>query len=200
MHNTEKTDTLSADLSYLDQAVQRTGVNLEARVRALADTVRLSVDSYLGMRITLIAGDHALTVTAMERFTDPGDIAASARLQLAALTSAEPGSVIVFYASRAGAFVDLANDLGFALGVRPDGLTIDDHPAGPRVLSGVAGLSDMAQVNQAIGILIARGHTHQSARTELRRQTRLSEITLVPAAQRLILASQRPSRPAIVPG
>lgn len=195
----ENPDVVAAELSHLDHAIQRTGIKLEARVRALADTVRLTVDSYLGMRITMIVEGHSLTVTAMERFLDPGDIVASARLPLAALTGVEPGSMIVFYASMAGAFVDLAADLGFALGVRLDGLIVDDHPLGPRVLSGVAGMSDMSQVNQAIGILIARGHTHDSARTELRRLARLVEITLVPAAQRLIQASRRPPGPASVP-
>lgn len=195
----ESTDTPFTDLGHLDHAVQRTGINLEARVRALADTVRLTVDSYLGMRVTLVAEGHSLTVTAMERFVDPAAIAASARLPLAALTGVEPGSMIVFYASKAGAFVGLADDLGFALGVRLDGLTVDDHPLGPRVLSGVAGLSDMSQINQAIGILIARGHTQQTARTELRRLARLVEITLIPAAQRLIHASQRPPGPASIP-
>ncbi len=43
-------------------------------------------------------------MAAMERLVQPGDIASSARLLLAALTGAKPGSVIVFYAGDAGAF------------------------------------------------------------------------------------------------
>lgn len=67
----ENTETLTADLGHLDCVVQSTAVNLQVRVRALGDTVRLTVDSYLGMRITLVAEGHALTVTAMERSLDP---------------------------------------------------------------------------------------------------------------------------------
>jgi hypothetical protein len=195
----EDTDTLAVELRYLDHAVQRTGINLAARIRALAGTVRLTVESYLGMRITLICQGHSLTVTAMERSPDQGEIAASARLPLAALTGAEPGSMIVFYAAHAGAFLDLAADLSFELGVRLDRLSIEDPHLGPPVLSGITGLSDLSQVNQALGILIGRGHTHEGARTELRRLARLAEATLVPAAQRLIQASQRPAGPASVP-
>ncbi len=47
---------------------------------------------------------------------------------------------------------------------KPNALVLGDQLQGPRVIAGVSGLSDMAQVNLAIGILLARGHTHDSAR------------------------------------
>jgi hypothetical protein len=194
----DSTDTLVAELSYFRYALERSDIDLEAQLKALADTVRLTVDSYLGLRITLIAEGHSFTVTAMERLVHPGDIASSARLPLAALTGVEPGSMIVFYAGNAGAFVDLAADSSFALGRKPR-LFLDDQLHGPRVIPGMSGLSDVSQVNQAIGILLARGHTPGGARAELRRKTRLAEITVGPAAERLIQASQQSPRTCMHP-
>jgi hypothetical protein len=187
---------LTADLSFLTHDLERRSSDLKAPLRSLADTVRRMVESYLGLTITLSVDGHPVIVTAMDRFTDPGDIAASARLPLAVVSGVEPGCVIVFYASNAGAFVDLAADLGYALGVQ---LVLDDHLPAPPLESGVVGLSDMSQVNQALGILLGRRYTLEGARTELLRLVRLGEITLVPAAQRLIQANQRPPGPASIP-
>jgi hypothetical protein len=190
----DSTDTLIADLSYFRHALERSDIDLEAQLKALADTVRRTVDSYLGLRVTLIAEGHSFTVTAMQRLVHRGDIASSARLPLAALTGVEAGSMIVFFAGHAGAFRGLAADPRFALRMKPmpRGIYLDDQLQGPRVISGMSGLSDVSQVNQAIGILLARGHTIDGARAELRRLTGLTEITGGPAASRLIQASQQP--------
>ncbi|PZS30871.1 MAG: hypothetical protein DLM58_12890 [Pseudonocardiales bacterium] len=88
------THTLSSDLTVLTHALQRRGTDLETQIRGLADSTRRAVDSYLGMRLTLIIEGHSITVTAMNGSVAPGDILASARLPLAALSGAEPGSVI----------------------------------------------------------------------------------------------------------
>jgi hypothetical protein len=189
-------DKLTADLIDLAHALERPGRDLEARLRALADTIRHQIESYLGLTITLISDGHPLTVTAMDRLTDPGDITASARLPLDAIGAAAPGSMIVFYAGDTDAFLDLAAELGSTSGLR---LILDDHILGGRVVSDVAGLSDLSQVNQAIGILIARGYPPAGARTELRRLAHRAELSLVPAAQRLIYTNRRPPGPASIP-
>jgi hypothetical protein len=187
-------ETLARDLSVLTRVLDRPGIDFEVLLRGLGDTISGLVESYLGLRMTLILDGHAITVTVMDGFVYPGDIAVSARLPLDDLSTAERGSVIVFYAWDADAFVDFAPDWGFASGFRHDRPILDGHLPEPWLVSGVTGLAEMSQLNQAIGILIGRGHTPAGARTELRRLARLTEITLAPAAQRLVHANAAAAR------
>ena len=180
---------LVADLTSLTDSLDQPDTDLEALLRALADDTRRAVRSYLGLTMTLIVDGYPVTLTAMDEFADPGDIATSALLPLPALCDAEPGSVIVFYAGKAGAFVDFAADLSFALGLGLDVIVLDEHLTPPRAVSGLTGLVEMSQVNQAIGILIERGHTPEGARTELHRFARLARS---PCAPRRSNSSTRP--------
>ena len=184
--------TLVADLKSLTDALDQPGTDLEALLRGLADDARRAVRSYLGLKMTLIVDGHQVTLTAMDELANPGDIATTALLPLPALIDAEPGSVIVFYAGKAGAFVDFAADLSFTLGLRLDVIVLDEHLTPPHAVSG---LNEMSQVNQAIGILIERGHTPEGARTELHHFARVAQITVRAAAQQHIHATAR--RPGI---
>jgi hypothetical protein len=177
---------LAADLKSLTDALDQPGTDLEALLRGLADDSRRAVHSFLGLTMTLIVEGYPVTLTAMDEFTEDGDIASSMLLPLPALSNAEQGSLIVFYASRAGAFVDFAADLSFALRLELDALALDEHLTLPVGELGLAGLADMTDVNQAIGILIARGDTPAGARTELHRRAHLAEITVRDAALLLI--------------
>jgi len=172
--------TLVADLKSLTDALDQPGTDLEALLRGLADDARRAVGSYLGLKMTLIVDGHQVTLTAMDELANPGDIATTALLPLPALIDAEPGSVIVFYAGKAGAFVDFAADLSFTLGLRLDVIVLDEHLTPPHAVSG---LNEMSQVNQAIGILIERGHTPEHARAGLDRIAGLVGITVRGAAQ-----------------
>ena len=59
--------------------------------------------------------------------------------------------------------------------------------------SGLDELADMTHINQAIGILIGRGHSPEGASTELHRLAGLAETTIRVAAHQLIPAvSLRP--------
>ena len=65
----------------------------------------------------------------------------------------------------------------------PNAIVFDEHRTRPGEVSGLIGLSDMSQVNQAIGILIERGHTPEHARAGLDRIAGLVGITVRGAAQ-----------------
>jgi hypothetical protein len=176
---------LAADLKALTDALDEPGTDLEAILRTLGADARSAVDSFRGLTMTLIIDSSPLTLTTM----DPVDVATSLRLPLDALCDVEPGSELVLYADKPGAFVDLAADLSFALGLAPEVVTLDDdlNPAsGP---AGMVGLTEMSHVNQAIGILIDQGHLPVSARTELDRLAQQAQTTLHVAAQRLIQSS-----------
>jgi hypothetical protein len=177
---------LIAELTSLTEALAEPESDLEELLRNLADTMRVAVSSYLGLTITLFVEGAPVSLTAMGEFTEPDDIAASARLRLPASSNDEPGAVLVFYAETAGAFVDFAADLTYALGLGPDAIVLDDHLSPPDVLSGMTGLQQMSQVNMAIGMLIGEGYTPSLAHVELVRLARGSRSTVAEAAQRLI--------------
>jgi hypothetical protein len=182
---------LAADLKALTDALDEPGTDLETLLRTLAADARNAVDSFRGLTMTLIIDGYPITLTTM----DPVDVGASLRLPLKALCDVEPGSELLLYADKPGAFVDLAADLSYALRLTPDVVTLDDdlNPASdPTRLNG---LTEMSSVNQAIGILIDRGHLPDSARTELDRLAHQAQTTLHAAAQQLIRTTPQP--PAI---
>jgi hypothetical protein len=55
----------------------------------------------------------------------------------------------------------------------------------------------MTHINQAIGILIGRGHTPEGASTELHRLAQTAETTIRVAARQLLHAT--PLRPGLEP-
>jgi hypothetical protein len=180
---------LSADLKALTDLLDEPGTDLEALLQALSADTRQAVDSYLGLTMTLVIDGYPITLTTVE----PVEVATSLRLPLSALGDTGLRGALVFYAGKPGAFVDLAADLSFALGLGPEVVTFDEDltpispPAG---LTGLIGLDEMSQVNQAIGVLIERGHLPDSARTELHRLADLAQTSLHAAARQLIRAAQ----------
>lgn len=157
--------SLATDLAVLTRAVDDPEIDLEALLHAFTTAARLTIASYLGMTMTVAVDGHEVSVTVDDHDTTP--IAASLVIPLTAVSSAEAGSTLTLYAGRPGAFVDLAADLSYALGVDHTDLVLDDHlaPTG----SAVTGLDRHLAINRAIGILLERGHTPESARELLHR-------------------------------
>ncbi len=182
---------LAADLTALTDALAEPGIDLEALLRALAADTRAAVPSYLGLTMRLIIDDHPLTLTTM----DPSPVATSLLLPLSAVGDVEPGSVMVFYAATPGAFIDIAADVSFALGLDLGEIVLDQHltpssdPAGLSSQTGVQGLAEMSTLNQAIGILIEQGHAPEQAHAELERLAHHAQTTVAAAAQQLIHAT-----------
>ncbi len=106
-----------------------------------------------------------------------------------------PGSEVVLYAGTAGAFVDLAADLAYALGTQPDAVRLDQHLVPPDPASDAAGLTGMSRRHQAIGILLDRGHDTDDAVVELHRLARVGFVSVDVAAQQLLDSSRRPPPP-----
>jgi hypothetical protein len=177
---------LSADLSLLTAALDQPDIDLETLLRRLADTITSAVDSYLGVSVTLVVDDHPLSLTMLQDDAEQSDIASSVLMPLPRLCSAEPGSVLVFYAAKAGAFVDFAADISYVLKLEPGVLVLDKDLTLSPELGKVSGLRQLSRLNQAIGILIEDGHTPEAATAELNRLARSNHTTPSGAAQRLI--------------
>lgn len=155
---------LASDLAALTAALDMPGADLGGLLAGLSHTLRQAVPSCVGLSLTVVVDGDPFTLGTVD-----GDVsvATSMRLPLAQLAPLGSGGVVVFYATRAGAFVDLAADADFALGARLAVLDDDLEPAA-RHLSG--GLEDLSLVNRAIGFLIGGGRTPAEATAELDRR------------------------------
>ena len=134
---------------------------LGASASALVETLSGAIPSFSGLDLRLRYAGHPVTLTA---FAPPtrGLIATSLGWRWDGLPEAEPARLI-FYAGRAGAFVDLAADLEYALAQGRRARSVDaaielDCDLPPRTTeSGLTGLAELSLLNRACGVLIGRG-------------------------------------------
>lgn len=154
------------DLAVLTRALDDPEIDLETQLHTLITAVEAAIASYLGMTMTIAADGHEVSLTVDAPGATP--IATSLVIPLTAVSTAEAGSTLTLYAATPGAFVDLAADLGYALGL-PDAAMVLDTDLAPTIGPGFTGLAGQSTTNRAMGVLLDRGHTLESAREELRR-------------------------------
>ena len=188
------TNLLSA-LRHLDPT--RNDSSLESSLNALTDTLSIAVASYHSLELTISSHGHpvVLTTSLSPSGGNPpgatsGDPAlTSLRVPLVLLDAGfEPGSQLVVYASALGSLVDLADSLispaatatasTAAAGVHTQAdaplatpaIAVDaDLP--PRTQDpGMHGLSELAAINHAEGLMIYRGHHPDEVDDTLHRQ------------------------------
>ena len=183
---------VAADLALLTQTVDEPGIDLEDTLDAFTGDVKRAVASYTGMTMTITLDGHDVSFTVHD---DPTvRPAASLLIPLAAITTGDAASALVLYAATPGAFLDLAADLSFALGIELAALVLDGHLEMQSDPAGVTGLDDHCAINQAIGVLIGRGHTPVSARNELHRLAVYDHPNLRTAADAVVRsAGSRPT-------
>ncbi len=157
---------LAADLALLTDALDVGTVDIASTVSLLTSDVAAAVSSYAGLslRLSLSSGDVELTT--LDDVDVVARILTSLRVPVTPATTG-PSVVIVLYATRLGAFVDVAADLAWLtdrtlgdVGLDTDlGARIHAHP--------VTSLRSLSSVDQAIGVLVGRGHTAEEALVEL---------------------------------
>ena len=156
---------LTTHLESLTQALDNPGTDLEAVLSVLVDDLTRTYPSFLGLEVALQLDGQAVAVTSFDS-SAAGLVRASLQLPLSAIAAGDTGGSVVFYAAAPGAFADLAADTRQAY--RMDGqVVLDEHLSPQHAESGVTGLAELSAVNQAIGILVARGRTVEEARAEL---------------------------------
>ena len=175
--------SLAADLDLLSAAIQDADGNLETRLLSFVEGLRNAVGSYLGLTLTIGLDGHEITFTLTEHAAQAGT---SLRIPLAAVAGDQAGSALVLYAATPGALVDLAADMTWALKLDPSALTLDEDLAVPVASDAVIGLREHGIINRAIGALIDRGHSAESARSELRRHAERDHGDIPAAAQRIL--------------
>ena len=108
----------------------------------------------------------------------------------------------MLYAETPGAFVDLAADVAYLQRVRgPEDATdaadgdgdghqpavaLDADLPPESVIPGLSGLREYEMVNQAVGVLVERGHAPSDAHAALRRDAAIDGLALPDYAARLI--------------
>ena len=152
----------------------------------LVTHLRRSALSYTGLQLTIVSDGSPVTLTHHVGANAPP--ATSLRVAWAALVPESDGdSHVIFYAARPGAFVDLAADLSYALGI-PTGsprsppvdgaanahedraaIELDGDLALETPRSGLTGLAELSTINRAVGFLIGQGHLPEHAHEILRR-------------------------------
>ncbi|ORV47552.1 hypothetical protein AWC02_08750 [Mycolicibacter engbaekii] len=164
------TAALAADLAALTEILDDPDLDLTDTLRQLAGNTKLAVGSYLGLTVMITAVGRQSSFTVLESGTELGDIVTSLRLPMTPAVSdgiAGPFAVLILYAGNPGAFVDLAADLAWLTGLALTEFVLDQHRALPMAESAPGGLAAASLIDQAIGVLIARGYTPGHAHHEL---------------------------------
>lgn len=153
--------------ALLSGALDDTSPDLLGSAKRFAGMVSETVASYLGLQITLLHPDRPLRLTL---WADP-NVSTAAEQVRSSLALSMPGAGpvprIVLFAAGPGAFADLAADLAWLSGVALSEVPLDQHLAPEPGPDHHRVIRDMSLVNQAIGVLIARGYTIEDARARL---------------------------------
>ena len=147
--------------------------------------------SYLGLAVTTGADHSDLRFTVLEQGAASEDVKTSLRI----LFRPDPtrpdadgcaAPTMTLFASHPGAFVDLAADLAWLTSNTPTGLILDEHMQIARGLDDAGSVARNSAVNQAVGALLARGHTPEQAHAELVRRAAAQDGTVEEAARQIV--------------
>ena len=161
-----------------------------------------AIPSFSGLSVDLVRNGHRFSLTAADQSQEQ---AATSSLQWAI---AQPGfrdeTLLTFYARQAGAFVDLAADLNYAIrhrsaddrGPADAAIVLDQNVPSSPLTSGITGVRELSVVNMAIGILIDRGTPPARAMHELVRQAAAAGMATPTYARSLLGNARTTVRPS----
>ena len=163
------TAAMVAALDILTEALDEPGTDIAHSLRRLTSAAAAAVPTYLGLSVVVAQSDPPITVTALADGVAAGDIHTSLHVLLPYTGAGHaPAPVaLILYAAAPGTFVDLAAELAWLTGQPLTDIPLDQHltiPNGPDLTARLQASSD---INQAIGVLIARGYTLRQAHQQL---------------------------------
>jgi hypothetical protein len=160
------TAALAAELEILTAALDEPGADIAHSVRQLALNATAGVTTYLGLSVLVGRSDPPFAFTALADGVAADDIGTSLRVELPGLVD-QLTVAVNLYAGSPGAFVDLAADLAW-LTARPlSDFVLDQHLTIPTPSNTGTQLHAASIINQAMGVLIGRGHTPEQAHWQL---------------------------------
>lgn len=179
-------DAMAADLRALAEAtVDEDGVDLRASLNDLCRSTDVAVRGFLGLALTVDHPAGQVTLTALRPAAETTAVTTSLHMVLSQCASGEPESTVTLFAGLPGAFDLLASDLKR---LSPQHGRVSSRDAHLRLPPEAErhSVAQLAIVNQAVGILIARGWTLDDAREELRRRAFHDGVAVPASAQRII--------------
>lgn len=151
----EHTTGVASAFERLTQSLGQGPESIVQAAREMGDHLEVTVSFYRGMRLQLVEQRQPVAFTTAHPHDSVTDIVTSLELPVD-LGRGVPNATVWMYAARPGAFVDLAADLAWALGLGVPCIRLDtDLPKALR--SGVTGLDELSRINYAIGVLINAG-------------------------------------------
>lgn len=180
---------LATDLRNLLRVLDLPDLDVERSLLALRYDVQLSVASFVGLTLRVGVAGQRVTLTSVDE-SQLDSIASSLALPVPMTSSVAPAAELVLYASKPGAFVDLAADVTFALQSPSGEVRIDQHLPRGAIHSGLEGVEEMAMVSRAVGVLIGRGLTPEEARDHLDRKALRSGLEVFQVAAYLLSTTE----------
>lgn len=186
--------SLAADLALLTDALDVPATDIAATVAALMSEAAQGVSSYVGLSVRVCSLHPRVELTTLES-SERASIRASLRVpMLTRPTSQQDESVrfvLILYAAKVGALIDLAADLAWLTGRSLDELRLDEDIAAGVHLHPAESLRARSTINQAIGVLIGQGRTAVDANTELDRRATHTGLPRHAAAVELLASLPR---------
>jgi len=161
----EITAALAADLAALTEALDEPGADLARTLRQLAADTKLAVGSYLGLTVRAAVSGKPVALSTLDGAA--AQVRSSLMIPLPPVVDGAAALGLILYAGVPGAFTDLAADLAWMSGRDLSDFALDHHLTAPADLDGHDGLAALSLINQALGMLIAHGHTPEQADREL---------------------------------
>jgi hypothetical protein len=181
------TADLAAELEILTATLDEPGADIAHSLRQLALAAASAIASYLGLSVLVAHSDPPLAFTSLGDGVAADDVRTSLQVVLPGVGDGLTVAVIL-YAGSPGAFVDLSADLAW-LATRPlSDFVLDEHLTAPFPSNTGTQLQAASTINQAIGVLIDRGHTPEQANRQLDVQAARAGTDRHGAAQ-LVLAT-----------
>lgn len=188
------TAALAAELIVVTDILDEPGLDVTDSLHRLAAVARAAIGSFLGLTITIVNDGQEVHFTAME---EPGPSTVIVTSLNVPLRSERHGpdtlrersehqpATLTLYAGQAGALIDLAADISWLTGGELQDALFDQHLVPPDS-GGPRGLGASTTINQAIGVLIARGQLPDQARRQLDRWGEAAGGDRLSAARRLL--------------
>jgi hypothetical protein len=182
------TAALAADLDVLTAALNEPATDVADTLHQLAANAAFAIPTYMGLSVTVSGSVPPFAFTSFHDGVVAGEVRTSLGLTLP--TGGDAGArqavTLVLYAGSPGTFVDLAADLAWLTGRPSSDFALDQHlqSLAERVIA--TGLLEVSTINQAIGVLIGKGHTPEEAEEQLTSRTADAGISRHAVALRIL--------------
>ena len=180
---------LARDLALLSDAIEDGAgdggrVDLVDSIARTVQAARAAVASCVGLAVVTGAEPSDLRFTVLQDGVTAPEVRASLRVPFRPTSPGGQEPAVIFFASTPGAFVDLAADIAWLTGQAPTDLALDENLQPPRGGAGVVAARSV--IDQAIGVLLARGRTPEQGRAEIARRAAADGSDLEQAARQTI--------------